>query len=157
MSDSITVNGTTYSLEEEELELTLLEYIRGRRELTGTKYGCGIGICGSCTVLIDGTARKACVMKVRKAAGREVTTIEGLQGEAETLHPVQQAFIDTGAVQCGYCTPGMVLAAVSLLQRKPAPKREEIRKALSGNLCRCTGYQQIVDAVQLAAGRMRRD
>ena len=155
MSESITVNGTSYQLDEEELELSLLEYIRGRRELTGTKYGCGIGSCGSCTVLIDGAARKACVMKVRKAAGREVTTIEGLRGGGETLHPVQQAFIDAGAVQCGYCTPGMVMAAVSLLQRKPDPKREEIRKALSGNLCRCTGYQQIVDAVELAASRMR--
>jgi carbon-monoxide dehydrogenase small subunit len=154
MSDSITVNGREYLLGEEELELTLLEYLRERLELTGTKYGCGVGACGSCTVLIDGAARKSCVLPVRKAAGREVTTIEGLRQPDGTLHPVQQAFIDAGAIQCGYCTPGMVLAAVSLLRRKPSPSRDEIRKALSGNLCRCTGYQQIVDAVERVDGWM---
>lgn len=151
MSATITVNGREYPLSAEELELTLLEYLRERLELTGTKYGCGVGACGSCTVLIDGAARKSCVLKVSKAAGREVTTIEGMQGSDGSLHPIQQAFVDAGAIQCGYCTPGMVMAAASLLRRKPSPSRQEIRKALSGNLCRCTGYQQIVDAIELAA------
>jgi carbon-monoxide dehydrogenase small subunit len=155
MSDSITVNGKEHPLEQGELELSLLDYIRERLELTGTKYGCGTGACGSCTVLIDGAARKACVLTVAKAAGREVTTIEALQESDGSLHPLQQAFIDAGAIQCGYCTPGMVMVSLSLLKKKPSPSREDIRKALAGNICRCTGYQQIVDAVEIAAQRMR--
>lgn len=151
---TITVNSVTHTLEDFELEMSLLDYLRERLELTGTKNGCGTGACGACTVLVDGTARKSCILKVSKVVGRHITTIEGLEGSDGSLHPVQQSFIDVGAIQCGFCTPGMVLNAVSLLTKNPNPSREEIRKGMSGNLCRCTGYQQIVDAVETASEKM---
>ncbi len=153
--NSITVNGTAHEVKDDELELSLLSYLRERRFLTGTKNGCEKGLCGSCTVAVDGKALRACRTPVRKALGASVVTIEGLEGPGGELHPLQRAFIDAGAIQCGFCTPGMVMSAYALLLRDPDPSRDAIRKALKGNLCRCTGYQQIVDAVQLAAKAMR--
>jgi carbon-monoxide dehydrogenase small subunit len=129
---------------------TLLWLLREHFGLTGAKEGCGVGECGACTVLLDGEAVNACLVLAGKVHGRSVTTIEGLGGP-EALHPLQQAFIDRHAVQCGFCTPGMLLSAKALLDRNPRPTRQEIRTALSGNLCRCTGYVQIVDAVFAAS------
>ncbi|MBP7737699.1 MAG: (2Fe-2S)-binding protein [Spirochaetes bacterium] len=131
-----------------------VDLLRDDLGLTGTKEGCGEGECGACTILVDGTSRLSCLMTAAQLGGRRVTTIEGLAPEGE-LHPVQAAFIEAGAVQCGFCTPGMVLSAVSLLSANPEPTREQIREALSGNICRCTGYVKIVDAVELAARRLR--
>jgi len=132
----------------------LLYVLREELGLTGTKYGCGEGECGACTVLVDGVAVRACQTRIGEAAGRSVTTIEGLAGE-KGPHPVQQAFIDAGAFQCGFCTPGMVVAAAALLSRKPRPSDPEVRAALDGNLCRCGGYLRILDAVQRASQRLR--
>ncbi|MFA4971598.1 MAG: (2Fe-2S)-binding protein [bacterium] len=131
---------------------TLLDIIREDLGLTGAKRGCGIGACGACTVLIDGKPRRSCRIKIGEIAhdSPHITTIEGLEQDGK-LHPIQQAFIDCGAIQCGFCTPGMVLAAKALLDSNPDPTREEIRTALSANLCRCTGYQQIFQAVEKAA------
>lgn len=134
-------------------EETLVDTIRNRFRLTGTKKGCGTGDCGSCTVLLDGTAVRSCTLLTGMVEGRSITTIEGV-GTMEKLHPVQQAFVDVNAIQCGYCIPGMVLTAIALLRENPDPTEEEIRVAISGNLCRCTGYQKIVEAIQLAAERM---
>jgi aerobic-type carbon monoxide dehydrogenase small subunit (CoxS/CutS family) len=120
--------------------------------LTGTKEGCGAGECGACTILVDGESRLSCLLLAAQLAGREITTIEGISNE-DRLHPLQDAFIQHGAVQCGFCTPGMILSAASLLNLNPYPTRADIRAGLSGNLCRCTGYQKIVDAVEAAAPR----
>lgn len=128
---------------------TLLEVLREDLGLTGTKHGCELGECGACTVLVDGMPVLACLVLPVEVQGKEITTIEGV-GETE-LHPVQQAFVDAGALQCGYCTPGFVLATKALLDRNPSPTREEIAEALCGNLCRCTGYQRILDAAEVAA------
>ncbi|SPJ16565.1 Carbon monoxide dehydrogenase small chain [Syntrophobacter sp. SbD2] len=122
--------------------------------ITGAKEGCGAGECGSCTILVDGRACLSCLMAAVQLQGRQVTTIEGLAAGG-TLHPVQEAFIEYGAVQCGFCTPGVILAAVHLLNQNPDPTREQIRVGLSGNLCRCSGYVKIVDAVEAAARKMR--
>jgi carbon-monoxide dehydrogenase small subunit len=129
---------------------TLLWVLRGDLGLTGTKYGCGAAFCGACTVLVDGRAVRSCVTPLADVAGAEVVTIEGL-GTPEALHPLQRAFLEQGAYQCGYCTPGMVMATISLLAESPSPSDEEIRHALEGNLCRCTGYVNIVKAVKAAA------
>jgi len=129
---------------------TLLDALREDLRLTGTKRGCGIGACGSCTVLVDGRPKRSCRVRVSEAGSGEITTIEGLSRVGE-LHPIQQAFIECGAIQCGFCTPGMVLTAKALLDENPSPTREEIRHALKGNLCRCTGYQQIFEAIERAA------
>lgn len=153
-SSVITVNGVEHSLSETDLNMTLLDYIRERLDLTGTKNGCGTGACGACTVLVDDTARRSCLTKVSSVAGQRITTIEGLEQKNGRLHPIQQAFIDAGAIQCGFCTPGMVLSAYSLLLKNKRPSREEIRKGINANLCRCTGYQQIVDAVEQASKSM---
>jgi len=134
-------------------EETLVDTIRNRFRLTGTKKGCGTGDCGSCTVLLDGAAVRSCTLLTGMVEGRSITTIEGV-GTMDHLHPVQQAFVDVNAIQCGYCIPGMVLTAIALLRENPDPTEEEIRVAISGNLCRCTGYQKIVEAIQLAAERM---
>jgi carbon-monoxide dehydrogenase small subunit len=153
--NSININGTVFEVRDDELELSLLEYLRERRFLTGTKNGCEKGLCGSCTVVIDDKALRACKTPVKKALGTRVITIEGMEGPGGELHPLQKAFMDAGAIQCGFCTPGMVMSAYALLLREPEPSRDAIRKALRGNLCRCTGYQQIVDAVELAAKVIR--
>lgn len=150
----VLVNGKEYPLSEEDKKLKLITFLRERLGLTGTKNGCGIGVCGACTVLIDNEPKRACVTETGSAAGKSVLTIEGMENSDGSLHPIQQAFIDAGAVQCGFCTPGMILTSFALLQRNKNPGRGEIRKALKGNLCRCTGYQQIVDAVALSAKRM---
>jgi aerobic-type carbon monoxide dehydrogenase small subunit (CoxS/CutS family) len=131
---------------------TLLEFLRDRMELTGTKEGCGEGECGACTVLINGKAVNACLFPILEADGTEVVTIEGLIREDGRLHPLQQAFINQGAVQCGFCTPGMILSAKALLDETPHPTEDEIRSALAGNFCRCTGYAQIIQAIQSVGG-----
>ncbi len=133
---------------------TLLQVLREQFGLLGTKEACREGECGACTVLIEGDAVVSCIYPAHKAAGKCITTIEGLR-QGDRLHPIQQAFIDTGAVQCGYCTPGMVLSAKALLDRDPDPSEETIKHAMSGNICRCTGYTRIIQAVQLAAERLR--
>ena len=131
---------------------SLLAALRDRMELPGSKNACEQGECGSCSVLLDGTLVCSCLVLAAQADGHEVVTVEGLEQEGR-LHPVQEAFADTGAVQCGFCTPGFVVAAADLLRRIPSPTEDEIREALSGNLCRCTGYEKILDAVRLAAER----
>ncbi len=133
---------------------TLLEVLREDLALTGTKHGCELGECGTCTVLVDGRSILSCLMLGLDAEGREVTTIEGL-AKGGVLHPLQDTFADTGAAQCGYCSPGFLLAAKELIEKNPKPSRDEIKEALSGNLCRCTGYIKIYEAVELAAARMR--
>jgi carbon-monoxide dehydrogenase small subunit len=148
---AVTVNG-----ERREADVwageSLLTTLRDRLELPGSKNACEQGECGSCSVLLDGELVCACLVLAAQADGHAVVTVEGLAGEAG-LHPVQEAFADAGAVQCGFCTPGLVVAAADLLRRVPAPSDDTIREALSGNLCRCTGYQKILDAVHLAAER----
>jgi aerobic-type carbon monoxide dehydrogenase small subunit (CoxS/CutS family) len=146
---SFILNQTPVELETDS-DRRVVDLLREDLGLTGTKEACGTGECGACTILVEGESRLSCLMRVGQLAGRTVMTIEGLADE-HGLHPVQQAFVEAGAVQCGFCTPGMILGAVDLLRRHPRPGREEIRKGLSGNLCRCTGYQKIVDAVSLAA------
>jgi carbon-monoxide dehydrogenase small subunit len=132
---------------------TLLEVLREDMQLTGTKHGCELGECGTCTVLVDGRAELSCLVLPIQVAGSAITTIEGMAA-GSTLHPLQQAFAELGAAQCGYCTPGILLSAKSLLETNTKPSRDEIREALAGNLCRCTGYAKILEAVELAAGRM---
>ncbi len=151
-----TLNGTLTSLPDVPSHATLLSILRDRLGFLGTKEGCGVGECGACTVLLDGEPVNSCLTAAWKAAGREVLTIEGL-APADGLHPVQEAFIESGAIQCGFCTPGMILSAYALLKRTARPDVEEIKTALAGNLCRCTGYKQIVDAVQAAAAKMDRN
>ena len=133
---------------------TLLEVLREDMQLTGTKHGCELGECGTCTVLVDGKPELSCLVLPVQVEGRAITTVEGMARGAD-LHPLQQAFVELGAAQCGYCTPGILLSAKSLLEGNGRPTRDEIREALAGNLCRCTGYSKIVDAVQLAAERMQ--
>ena len=146
---ALTVNGTTHELDLEPREL-LVYVLRERLGLTGTNVGCDTSSCGSCTVLVDGASAKACTLLGVQVDGAEITTIEGLASNGE-LHPVQQAFHDHHALQCGYCTPGMVMAAVSLIEHGEATSETAIREGLEGNLCRCTGYHNIVVAVQAAA------
>jgi aerobic carbon-monoxide dehydrogenase small subunit len=134
----------------------VIDLLREDLGLTGSKEACGAGECGACTILVEGQARLSCLMLAAQLEGREVVTIEGLAGAEGAAHPLQESFAQAGAVQCGYCTPGMVLSANALLESRPEPTRQEIREGLSGNLCRCTGYQKIVDAVDLAA-RGRRE
>ena len=134
---------------------TLLEVLREDLALTGTKHGCELGECGTCTVLVDGQPVLSCLALPLETEGRRITTIEGLADGAR-LHPLQQAFAELGAAQCGYCTPGILLTAAALLNERPSPTRQEVREALAGNLCRCTGYTKILDAVELAALRMEK-
>jgi len=143
------INGKEVSLLVKPTE-RLLDTLRDRLNLTGTKEGCGVGECGACTVMLDGQAVNSCLVLTAQVAGREVRTVEGL-GKEDELDILQQAFIDHQAVQCGFCTPGMLMSARALLDDKSSPTREEIKTALDGNLCRCTGYQQIVEAVEAAA------
>ena len=152
ISINFTING-----EKKELDIpagiTALELIRERLDLMGTKEGCGIGECGACTIIVDGRAVNACLMFAAQLDGREILTVEGLEQNGR-LHPIQEAFAEKHAVQCGYCTPGAMMSARALLAERPRPQRSEIVKAISGNLCRCTGYQSIIEAVEDAAGRM---
>jgi len=146
-----TINGKIVKLSDADLAKNLLEFLRGDMDLTGTKNGCGIGVCGACTILVDDKPVRSCRQTVAFIVNRAVLTIEGMGGPHGELHPLQQSFIDHGAVQCGFCTPGMVLTAHAFLLTHPNPKREEIRRAISPNICRCTGYQQIVDAIESAS------
>jgi carbon-monoxide dehydrogenase small subunit len=146
---TLTVNGTPYEVAIEPRQ-SLLQLLREELHLTGTKEGCSEGECGACTVLLDGQTVDSCLIFALEAQGREVTTIEGL-AQGDQLHPVQKAFAEYGAVQCGFCTPGMILAAKALLDSNPHPTELEIRQGISGNLCRCTGYVKIVEAIQAAA------
>ena len=148
---SFTVNGQAKTVHAHPME-RLLDVLRQQLQLTGAKEGCGEGECGSCSVLIDGMLVNSCLVPVLQAEGSSIVTIEGL-APAETLHVMQEAFLHCGGAQCGICTPGMILAACHLLEEKPEPTMEEIREGLAGNLCRCTGYSQIVEAVAEAAGR----
>ena len=150
---ALNINGDDYELAVVPTH-TLLEVLREDAGLTGTKHGCEQGECGLCTVLIDGRPQFSCLTLAIEAEGTEVRTVEGL-AQHGALHPLQQAWGEKGASQCGYCSPGMLMSAQALLERNPSPNRTEIREALAGNLCRCTGYQAIIEAVELAAARMR--
>ena len=148
------INGETYEVSVKPSE-TLLEVLRDELGLTGTKEGCDTGKCGACTVLIEGKAVRSCLTLAIAARDKEITTIEGL-AHGEELHPIQQAFIEHGALQCGFCTPGMIMISKAFLEKNPDPTEEEIREALAGNICRCTGYVKIVEAIQASAEEMRR-
>ena len=147
---TLTVNGDVYETAVDPWR-TLAEVLREDLNLTGTKIGCQTGDCGACTVLLDGRSVSSCLTLAVEADRRRVTTIEGLAPSGEELHPLQQAFLDHGAVQCGYCTPGMIMSAKYWLDRNPQPTEEDIRRGLSGNLCRCTGYNRIVEAIHAVA------
>ncbi|WP_258358450.1 (2Fe-2S)-binding protein [Moorella sulfitireducens] len=149
----LTINGRVYQVDV-SADTTLLELLRDYLGLTGTKEGCGKGECGACTVIMDGLAVDSCLIPAAKADGAEILTIEGLASPDGRLHPLQESFISEGAVQCGFCTPGMIMSAKALLDQNPYPTREEIKVALSGNLCRCTGYAKIITAVEKAAAVM---
>jgi carbon-monoxide dehydrogenase small subunit len=148
---AVKVNGTVYE-REVETRVHLADFLRHEIELTGTHVGCEHGVCGACTVLVDGLATRSCLMLAVQAAGREVTTVEAL-GTPDRLHPLQQAFRERHGLQCGFCTPGLLLTLVDFLRDHPAPSEPEVRAAISGHLCRCTGYQSIVEAALLAAAR----
>ena len=150
----LTVNGEPFEIAV-EANCTLADALREELDFTGVKKGCGIGDCGACTVLMDGLPVFSCLVLAVEADGHDILTIEGV-AEGNELHPLQQAFIDVGAIQCGFCTPGMILNAYALLRENPDPSETEIRRAISGNLCRCTGYQKIVEAIQ-AAGKIMRN
>ena len=150
---SVTVNGHAYQRSVEP-RLLLSDFLRHDLRLTGTHVGCEHGVCGACTVLVDGEPARSFLMLAVQADGASITTVEGLSPQGDPLHPLQQAFWDAHGLQCGFCTSGMLITAVALLRDKPRPSDQEIREALSGNLCRCTGYQNIVKAVRLAAERI---
>ncbi len=148
------INGREYETAI-ELRMTLVEVLRDELDLTGTKCSCAVGECGACTVLIDGKPQLSCLTLAINAKEKDILTIEGL-ADGNTLHPIQKAFIDYGAIQCGFCTPGMILMTKSLLDENPRPTKEEVKEALAGNLCRCTGYVKIIEAVLAAAETMRK-
>jgi len=150
---SLTLNGEPVEVSFAPYK-TLLEVLREDLGLTGTKHGCELGECGACAVLVDGEPRLSCLMLAVECQGKAIETVEGL-ADGAALHPLQTAFADLGAAQCGYCTPGILMTAKALLEREPNPSRERIKEAISGNLCRCTGYQQIFEAIEEAAKRMR--
>ena len=147
---SLIVNGKKLRLDVDS-QTPLLDVLRDYLNLTGTKYGCGEARCGACTVLVDGQMTRSCVTPVGRVSGKQITTIEGLEKDGQ-LHPVQEAFLKADALQCGYCTAGMIMSATSLLNKNPRPSRDEIVKHMDGNVCRCGTYQRIVNAVELAAG-----
>jgi carbon-monoxide dehydrogenase small subunit len=151
---TLKVNGESYEVRVKPSE-TLLEVLRDKLGLTGTKEGCDTGKCGACTVLIDGKAVRSCLTLAIAARDKEITTIEGL-AQGEKLHPIQQAFVEHGALQCGFCTPGMIMFSKAFLEDNPHPTEKEIREALVGNICRCTGYVKIVEAIQASAKEIRR-
>ena len=145
-----TLNGYAVAVEVESHKM-LLNVLREQLQVTGTKEGCGQGECGACTVLVDGLSVDSCLYPAFEVEGKSVTTIEGLVGEGNELHPIQKAFVENGGIQCGFCTPGMIMSAKALLDENPHPSEEEIRRGISGNLCRCTGYVQIVESIEKAA------
>ncbi len=155
-SITLTVNSQPYTREVEP-RLLLSDFLRHELGLTGTHVGCEHGVCGACTVLLDGVPVRSCLTFAVQANGREVMTVEGLSSDPEKLHPLQQSFWEAHGLQCGFCTPGFLMTLLPFLQENPHPTEEEIRQAISGNICRCTGYQNIVEAVKLAAGRGTRD
>ena len=152
-SITIKVNGKSYSGQVEP-RLLLSDFLRHELGLTGTHVGCEHGVCGACTIVFDGASMRSCLIFAVQADGHEILTVEGLAADKDHLHPLQQAFWEAHGLQCGYCTPGILMTLIPFLQQNPNPTEDEIRHALSGNLCRCTGYQHIVDAVKLAAERM---
>lgn len=154
LSVTIKVNEKSYTREVES-RLLLSDFLRHELGLTGTHVGCEHGVCGACTILFDGESARSCLMFTVQADGHSITTVEGLASSTDQLHPIQQAFWEAHGLQCGYCTPGILMTLVPFLEANPDPSEEEIRHALSGNLCRCTGYQHIVDAVKLAAEKMK--
>jgi carbon-monoxide dehydrogenase small subunit len=149
----LTVNGTEHEAEV-PARLTLADFLRERLGLTAVHLGCEHGVCGACTILLDGETARSCIMLATQADGSEITTLEGVVDDSEDLHPVQQAFWDRHGMQCGFCTPGIILSTIELLGEHPQPTREQIDEALGGHLCRCTGYVKIVEAVEQAAGAM---
>lgn len=151
---TVVVNGKQYQRALEP-RLLLSDFLRHELNLTGTHVGCEHGVCGACTILFDGQAVRSCIMFAVQANGHEITTVEGLAPDAEHLHPLQEGFWEAHGLQCGYCTPGFLMTLIPFLQENPNPTEEEIREAISGNLCRCTGYQNIVEAVKLAAEKMQ--
>lgn len=151
---TLTVNGTQYQRTIEP-RLLLSDFLRHDLGLTGTHVGCEHGVCGACTILFDGQPVRSCIMFAVQANGHELMTVEGLSPDGKTLHPLQQGFWEAHGLQCGYCTPGFLITLVPFLAENPTPSEEEIREAISGNLCRCTGYQNIVEAVKLAAEKIR--
>ena len=152
---SFILNGEPIQVEIEP-HLTLLQVLRDNLELIGTKEGCGMGECGACTVLLDGKTINSCIFPAMEVEGKSVTTIEGLIDAQGNIHPIQKAFIEYGAIQCGFCTPGMVMSAKALLNKNTNPTVEEIKEGIQGNLCRCTGYTQIIESVLAASGKLRR-
>jgi len=151
---TVTVNGTAYERRVEP-RLLLSDFLRHELGLTGTHVGCEHGVCGACTILFEGQAARSCLMLAVQASGRSLTTVEGLAQSQSELHPLQQAFWEAHGLQCGFCTPGILMTLVPFLEENPDPTEAEIREAISGNLCRCTGYQHIVEAVKIAAEKMR--
>jgi carbon-monoxide dehydrogenase small subunit len=151
---NVTVNGTPYQRTIEP-RLLLSDFLRHELGLTGTHVGCEHGVCGACTILFDGQPVRSCIMFAVQANGHELMTVEGLSPDGKTLHPLQQSFWEAHGLQCGYCTPGFLMTLVPFLEENPNPSEAEIREAISGNLCRCTGYQNIVEAVKLAAEKMQ--
>lgn len=154
ISITVNVNGKNYKRDVEP-RLLLSDFLRHELGLTGTHVGCEHGVCGACTIMFDGESMRSCLIFAVQAEGHEITTVEGLAADKDDLHPIQQAFWEAHGLQCGYCTPGILMTMVPFLKQNPEPTEDEIRHALSGNLCRCTGYQHIVDAVKLAAEKMR--
>jgi len=153
-SVTVTVNGKSYT-EEVEVRYTLADFLRQQLGLTGTHLGCEHGVCGACTILLDGQSARSCLMLAVQADGHEILTIEGIAPSEDELHPLQEAFRDNHGLQCGFCTPGMLTTLLEFLRDNPDPTEKEVREAISGNLCRCTGYQGIVAAALDAAGRLR--
>jgi aerobic carbon-monoxide dehydrogenase small subunit len=147
----LNINKKSYNVPESFREKRLTEFLREELDLTGAKNACEMNACGACAVLVNNEVIKICHALVKDVEGKEILTIEGMAKQDGTLHPLQQAFVDAGAIQCGFCTPGMVLTAHALLLKNSKPSREQIRKALQGNLCRCTGYHQIIDAIEMAS------
>jgi carbon-monoxide dehydrogenase small subunit len=147
------VNGTPYELDLEAWE-TLVDVLRNDLGLTGTKEGCGLGECGACTIIMDGKAVNSCLVLAAEADGKHITTIEGL-ADGDELHPIQEAFVECGGLQCGFCTPGMIMSTKALLDENPNPSEEEIRRGIAGNICRCTGYAKIIESIKAAAENMR--
>lgn len=153
MEIEFTVNGKNYQRDVRS-DRRLIDFLREELNLTSVKEGCGVGECGSCTVLVDGKSMLSCLMYMPEVDEKDILTVEGISKDGE-LHPLQEAFIETGGVQCGFCTPGFIMVALELLNRNQNPTREEIRKWIEGNICRCTGYVKIVDAIELAAKKIR--